>query len=125
MKNLISKNVLKNTLYVLLVVVFLQSCNKLEKGTVVNKHYEPERTYLQMMPIVISNGKTTTTMLIPYYITDNEDYVLHVKGYYKGEEIKEEVYVTKECYNSLQNGDLWLKTDDCSFSDINNDKRRK
>jgi hypothetical protein len=92
---------------------------------VIDKHYEPKRTSLRMIPMVRSNGKTTTTILLPYYITDNEDYVLHVKGSYKGEEIKEKVYVTKECYNSLQNGDLWLKTENCSFRDINNERRRK
>ena len=123
MKNLKTK--LSYALCTLLGCVILIGCNHLEEGTVVNKHYEPMEQNLVMMPLIISNGKTTTTMMIPYFVTDNEDYVLHIKGIYKGEEVIEQVYTSKECYEQMQNGDKWKKTQYCSFSDDNNQKERR
>jgi len=113
------------TLYAVLACVFLVGCNHLNEGTVVGKHYEPMQQNMMLMPMVMSNGKTTTTMMIPYFVTDNEDYVLHIKGTYKGEEVIEQVYTSKECYEKMQNGDTWTKTDYCSFSDNNNTKERR
>lgn len=123
MKNLSTK--LSYALYTLLGCVILIGCNHLEEGTVVNKHYEPTEQNLVIMPLIMSNGKTTTTMMIPYFVTDNEDYVLHIKGIYKGEEVIEQVYTSKECYEQMQNGDKWTKTQYCSFSDNNNQKERR
>lgn len=117
MKNI--KKLITHSLCILLASV-LFSCNHLEEGEVVGKHYEPYNEYIMMMPITISTGKTTSTMMIPYFIQDNEDFVLHVKGEYKGKERIEEVYVSKACYTQMQNGDRWYKTEDCSFSDNNN-----
>ena len=119
------KTLTRYALYTLLVCVILTGCNHLEEGTVVNKHYEPMEQNLIVMPLIISNGKTTTTMMIPYFITDNEDYVLHIKGIYKGEEVIEQVYTSKEYYEQMQNGDRWKKTQYCSFSDNNNQKERR
>ncbi len=119
------KTITRYVFYALLGCILLMGCNHLEEGTVVNKHYEPMEQNLVFIPLVMSNGKTTTTTLIPYFVTDNEDYVLHIKGVYKGEEVIEKVYTSKECYESMQNGDGWVKTQYCSFSDNNNSKERR
>ena len=123
MKNLKTK--LSYALYTVLACVLLISCNHLEEGIVVGRHYEPTEQNMVIMPLIMSNGKTTTTMMIPYFVTDYEDYVLHIKGVYKGEEVIEQVYVTKDCYERLQNGGTWYKDDSCSFSDDNNTKERR
>jgi hypothetical protein len=96
--------------YTLLACVFLLGCNHLEEGTVVGKHYKPMQQNMVLMPTIISNGKIIITVMIPYFVTDNEDYVLHIKGTYKGEEVIEQVYTSKECYEQMQNGDKWTKT---------------
>lgn len=119
------KTLTRYAFYTLLGCVILTGCNHLEEGTVVNKHYEPMEQNLVVMPLIMSNGKTTTAMMIPYFVTDNEDYVLHIKGIYKGEEVIEQVYTSKECYEQMQNGDKWTKTQYCSFSDNNNQKERR
>lgn len=111
--------------YLVLVSVLFASCNHLEEGEVIGKHYEPTTQDMMIMPMIISTGKTTTTIMIPYFVTDYEDYVLHVKGIHKGKEVVEQVYVTKECYNSIQNGSTWYNDDNCSFSDDNNTKERR
>ncbi len=123
MKNL--NNKLSYAIYIVLACVLFTSCNHLEEGEVIGRHYEPTTQNIMILPLIMSNGKTKTTMMIPYLVTDYEDYVLHVKGLYKGEEVIEQVYVTKECYNNLQNGGTWYKDDNCSFSDDNNTKERR
>ena len=119
------KSITRYVLYMVLGCVILLGCNHLEEGTVVNKHYEPMEKNLIIMPLVTSNGKTTTTIMMPYLVTDNEDYVLHIKGIHKGEEVTEKVYTSKGCYESMKNGDKWVKTQYCSFSDNNNTKERR
>jgi len=116
---------MKKLISLLIICISLTSCNHLEKGEVIGRHYEPTTQDMLILPLVISTGKTTTTMMIPYYVTDYEDYVLHIKGVHKGKEIIERVYVTKECYNNLKDGAKWYKDDTCSFSDDNNTKERR
>ena len=105
----------------IILSLFLISCNHLERGTVLKKEYEPEHSYTVLIPIRI--GRVTT--FIPHRVIDNEDFVLTIEGEYKGELIHEHVYVTEQCYNSLKNGDTWNKTKDCSFQDENNLKIRE
>lgn len=123
MKNLKTK--LSYAIYTVLACVLLASCNHLEEGEVIGRHYEPTTQNMMILPMTISTGKTVSVIMIPYFVTDYEDYVLHIKGIHKGEEVTEEVYVTKECYNRLQNGGTWHKDNDCSFSDDNNTKERR
>lgn len=108
---------MKTTLSIL-AIILLASCNHLEKGTVLKKHYEPEHSYVSFIPIM--TGKTT--ILVPYIVTDNEDYVLTIEGFYNKEVVHETVYVSKQCYESLNSGDLWVKDQYCSFTDNNNSK---
>lgn len=67
-------------LAILCCVLCLTSCNRLEEGYVVEKWYEPTDTYVAFMPLVISNGNTTTTIIMPYIITDYEDWCVKIKG---------------------------------------------
>ena len=112
-------------LAILCCVLCLTSCNKLEEGVVVAKWYEPTHTYVALMPLVISNGKTTTTMMIPYVITDYEDWCVKIKGKYKDEERIETIYVSQKLYEYLSIGSHLKLTDDCSMSDDNNHKVRQ
>ena len=117
----------RTPVYFLAILLLLgsNSCNKLEEGYVVAKWYEPEQTYVSIMPMVLYNGKTTTTIFVPYVVTDNEDWCIKVKGKYKDEGKVETVYVSKKEYESLSIGSHWRKTDGSSMSDDNNHKERK
>lgn len=112
-------------LAILCCVLCLISCNKLEEGNVVEKWYEPTRRYVAVMPLVISNGKTTTTIMMPYVVTDYEDWCVKIKGKYKDEEMVETIYVTQKQYECLSIGSHLKLTDDCSMSDDNNHKVRQ
>lgn len=70
--------------------------------------------------LIISNGKTTTTMMIPYVITDYEDWCVKIKGKYKDEERIEIIYVSQKQYERLSIGSHLKLNDDCSLSDDNN-----
>ena len=109
----------------LLGVLCLASCNKLEEGDVVEKWYEPARTYVAVMPMTILTGKSTTTIMVPYVVTDNEDWCVKIKGKYKGEERVEIVYISQKQYECVRTGSHLKLTDDCSTSDDNNHKERQ
>ena len=112
---------MENKIIVLFLLFAIVACNHLEKGEVISKRHEPENTFVMIMPIRV--GKTT--MMIPYIIHDNEDWVITVKGKYEGDDETDEVYVFESCFNSLKNGDTWVKSQGCSYSDNNNEKTRK
>lgn len=116
---------LRATAHALLICVILTGCNRLEEGVVVDKHYEPTEQIVTILPLVMSTGTSVTTIMMPYTMIDNEDYVLHIKGVYKGKEVVEQVYTSKECYEQMRVGDRWTKTQYCSFSDNNNVKERR
>jgi hypothetical protein len=113
-------------LYAMLAVVFLcGGCNRLKEGDVISKHYDPTNTYMMLMPMIISNGTSTTTIMIPYLITDYEDWVVEIEGTYNGEKRTEDVYVSQKKYECLQKGSHLKLGDDCSTEDDNNTKERR
>lgn len=92
----------------LIFLIFLSSCGKhLEKGIIVNKQYEPSKDHIYLMPMPSYSGKTTTIIMIPYLVHDNEDFLIQVEGIKKGDSTKskEWIYVSKKCYNSSYIGD--------------------
>jgi hypothetical protein len=107
---------------ILFSVLCLPSCNKLKEGDVVAKWYEPKTTRISLMPMITSSG---STIMIPYLMTDNEDYVVKIKAIYKDEERIETIYVSQKQYECLSVGSHFKLTEDCSTSDDNNQKERQ
>ena len=91
---------------ILILAVALIGCTHLEKGHVVDKIYEPDRTYMIMMPMVRSNGKTTYTTYYPMLMHDNEDFILTIEDSVDGEIVHENVYVTEDYFNKYNLGDV-------------------
>mgnify|MGYP003635852840 CR=1 FL=1 len=113
------KKLLSYIIYSVLAVV-MASCNHLEEGVVVSKRYEEATQHLMLIPVTV--GKTT--IIQQYWVYDSEDWVIKIKGVHEGEIEYESVYVTRECYEALEKGNLWIKTESCSYSDDNNTKER-
>ena len=107
-------------LHILLAFGFLASCNHLEDGTVIRKRHEKASMSLMFIPMKV--GKAT--IMQQYWIYDNQDWVITIEGEKGDKMMQEDVYVTKQCYEALNCGDHWIKTDDCSFSDDNNSKTK-
>ena len=85
-------------------VMLLAGCSPvpLMDTKVLDKQYEPATQFVAVMPMVIGN----TTIMIPYTIYDDEDYVLNVMGYTKENDRKcRRIYVSKEQYDAVRIGD--------------------
>ncbi len=108
-------------LTILYCMIFLTSCsNKLKEGDIIEKWYEPENTYVTFIPLLISSGKSATTIIVPYLVTDYEDWCIKIKGRHRGKEIVETFYVSQNQYEHLSIGDHIKLKDDYSMSDDNN-----
>lgn len=60
---------MRRILFLMLSVItlFLSSCgNSITKGEVVEKQFVPEHSVLMYVPISMYNGKTCTTIIVPY-----------------------------------------------------------
>ncbi|QIA28629.1 hypothetical protein [Phage f2b1] len=87
--------------------LLLGACSPdITEGTVYNKRYHPEEFYVMMMPIVTSDGKTTTTTMIPMYIYNPETWEIDIKKYSKKEKkyLTEDYYVDRAVYDSVNVG---------------------
>lgn len=109
---------------ILLPLLFI-GCNELEQGDVVAKRFEPQRQYMAFFPLIISNGKSTSVIMIPYMVTDYEDWVVTITGIADGDTLTEEVYVSREKYECLYVGDHMIVDSGCVKTDNNNVKVRK
>jgi hypothetical protein len=97
----------------------------MEYGNVVEKWHEPKTNSMMIMPIVIPSGKTYTTIMVPYYIQDNEDWCVKVTGIgEKGDTITKTYYVTPAAYDTLSIGKFFCVDGACN-EDNNNVKKRQ
>lgn len=81
-------------LLLLVSVLFLTACNKLEKGEVVEKYERKAYTTF------VYSGKT----LVPVY--HPRTWNIRIKGSYKGEERTEIYSVTEDYYDQVKVGDV-------------------
>lgn len=89
------------------ITLLISGCGRqLDEGEVIGKRYEPEHTYVMMIPIVISCGNNcVSTVMMPYLVRDDEDYILIVQGYNDDDElITENWYVDKKAYEKATTG---------------------
>jgi uncharacterized lipoprotein NlpE involved in copper resistance len=97
----------KKIIIVLLVVVtmILGGCShRLNSGEVYNKEYTPAHTQTMIIPIVISNGKTSETILMPYIYYYPDTWTLKIKDFQDNKWITDEYYVSKDVYDAVSVG---------------------
>lgn len=99
--------------------------NKLKEGNIVSKWYEPASTTVIVIPITMTDGKNTSVMMVPYFIIDNEDWVIKIQGKYNGKIIDENVYVSQKQFDCVSIGNHFILTKDCSTEDNNNKQIEK
>jgi hypothetical protein len=102
------KRVICLVLIFLICLVALCSCgNKITEGEVYEKEYREAFTTVMVLPLVIYNGKSTTTIMVPYVVHYPDRYVIHIK-YFQGEEwVTEDFYVSKDVYDDINVGDMF------------------
>ena len=82
--------------------------NVITEGEVYEKEYREGYTTVMMLPSIIFNGKTTTTIMIPYIVHYPDRYVIFIKAYQDEEWKTEDFYVSKEVYDSIKIGDMFF-----------------
>lgn len=88
------------------VALVLSCMPRLDNGVVVSKRYEPATSTVMIMPLILSNGKTTTMIMVPYVVYDDPDWVLTVTGDDdRGERITEDWYISELQYSRVSVGD--------------------
>ena len=99
----------KISIAILLVfVLFLSACSpKITSGEVYDKEYREAFTTVSFYPLIISNGKTTTTTMVPYTVYYPERLAIFIKSFEDGEWITEDFYVSEAVYNSINIGDMF------------------
>ena len=107
----------KKLILVTIALFVLASCSDIDRGIIIKKEHQPARTYTTLLPVTVFTGKTTTTMLIPYTIYDDEDFVLWLKN----EDDAGKVFVTKSTFHSVGIGEYF----DGATIEENNRKERK
>lgn len=80
------------------------------EGKVIHKKHHTERKQLLMIPIVTSDGKSTTTVMTPIWITHPETWSVDVQNWDKEDEefVEERFYLSKEAFDGIELGD-WFK----------------
>lgn len=102
---------MKKALFSILCLIMLFSlfgCSSITEGEVYEKEYREAYTRTQIMPLIISNGKTATPIMIPYIVHYPERYVIHIKAFVDDEWTTEDFYVSKEVYDSINVGDMFM-----------------
>lgn len=108
-----------------IVVALCVGCSRqLTEGEIVGKRYEPESTFVMMIPIAMSCGNNcTTTMFFPYLVHDDEDYILTVSGSdADGDLITEDWYVDRETYDRAETGRRHVYDDSHASRDDEHEK---
>jgi hypothetical protein len=95
---------MKKLLLTLSLIVLL-SCEKLQYGNVIEREYHPEYTSTMLLPMVVSTGKTTTIIMIPYFVHHNESWSIDVKGTgVKGHTLTRTFYIDKLAFDTTKIG---------------------
>lgn len=95
----------------LLSPVFMQS--GITEGDIYSMEFQEAHTSMVMLPIVSSNGKTTTTTLIPYFFHYPDEWIVNIKAFNKNKNDFDTAtfYVHEKVYDTLKIGDRF-KFDD-------------
>ena len=108
-------NPFKKSKFMILVLIFtitfLCSCsNKITQGEVIDKHYSPAYDQTLIIPFSISNGKTSTTVFIPYIYHYSDKYEITIQAWNeKNNEMQTASYrVTKDVYENIDIGSEFL-----------------
>lgn len=100
-----------------LLLISLCSCgHELTEGEVYDKEFMPSRTQVVMVPMVISNGKTSTTTIIPYVYFYPDRWLIRIREpNADGTYVTDEYYTSKEVYASVNIGDTFSYDPDRDF----------
>lgn len=91
----------KKILPLVIAVILLTGCG-CTKGEIYEREFCEEKEWVQMVPIIHSNGKTSWTQIIPIVYYHPDEYIIKIKSL-DGKDTGT-YYVTEEVYNDCEIG---------------------
>lgn len=99
------KRIISLLLAAVLIVLLAACSEKIVKGEVVDKTFSPAHVRTALIPICISNGKTTTTYFIPYVYRYPDTWTITISGPGEGGKTETATYrVTREVFDAVPLG---------------------
>ena len=92
---------------VLFLVLTLTSCeDSITSGEVVTKTFKPAHTQLLMLPMSVYNGKSISTVLVPYtyYYSDSWEVTIQQHDKTQNKMLQATYRVAEEVYNDIEIG---------------------
>jgi len=96
---------------ILTCMIFGKGCTpEITDGIIITKIYEPATEEMSLLPIAVPSGKSTSIMLIPYMIYDDEDYIIEIQKVMDNRNVpvSRRLYITKEEFDSVNIGDTFV-----------------
>ena len=96
------------------LLLLFSGCGKsITEGEVIEKNFTPEYTSHMLMPLVISDGKSCSTILVPYTYYYADKWTITIRNYSdEGDELTETFRVTEDVYNSVEIGSEFVYKED-------------
>lgn len=101
---------------------------KIREGEIYEKEYKPEKTIVNIVPIIHTNGKTASTTCIPMIYHYPDRWCVRIRSFEKNEDGKYETaqyYTTKEVYDKCRIGDIFSFEEDRDLENEPVEKKRK
>ena len=97
-----------------LTCIMLSGCGSITEGEIYDKEFIEERSWIQIFPLVHTDGKTTSITMIPFYMHHPDEWVIRIKSldgkhtasYYVTEEVYEECEIGMMFEYEKERGDL-------------------
>ena len=100
---------MKKIVFILSIAVLMISCNKIMEGEIIEKWHEDESMTLMLIPQKV--GKVT--IMQQYWVHDDEDFCVKIKGLNQKGKIKTKVlYLDKEIWSNVEVGENIVIQDD-------------
>lgn len=96
-------------------LVFISGCtqNKITSGEVIDKEFTPAHSKTRMVPVTTFNGKTSSTILVPYVYHYSDNWEITIRDYNEeNNELTATYRVTEDIYNSVDIGDEFVYQED-------------
>lgn len=88
--------------------LLLSGCGqKLTEGEVYEKNFTEAHDELLMLPVIISDGKSSHTQLIPIWNHYPDTYEICIKAFQDGEWVTAKYYVSESVYDATEIGAIF------------------
>ena len=94
-----------------LCIILLSGCSKgITDGEVYDKEFVPEKSWVQIIPIVHYNGKYSWTQMVPIWHHHPDEYIIRIRKYNESDNKYEinRFYTDKDTFDKCEIGD-WFE----------------